>query len=583
MECVYQCPGLAIFGYQTRQNRLFLPIEYEISEGTDLFLVDNNGKKVGEGVLETILLKPNRTNIARVKALNLTTEELIKVRGFIAKDRYPEKVEFKPIKEEESAKSYICHCEDITAQRLLDLIGDRKILTADELKHITRIGMGACRGSRCLPRAKQFLKKSGIEVSGEFTPRGPLANLINIGQLINSNSKGESREKIFTPLNNQEKEVIKCRVLIAGGGIGGTSLFRYFAEAGYKPILINKNAGSSWRNIAGGRATFSLPALADIAHHNLELFRELQKLSNIEFKDTRYTNFIHDEATYNSLEASQSWSDGYMVEAKDFQKEISPYFNPDLKLYSHALITNNCWQASPGKSIDLLREIGKREGGEVLEDTELIDVEKVNNKYRIIIKRSDNRYIEYRCEHFVNALGGNADKFAKRLGYETHLYPVKHQAFITKRLPLLGCNGNPLDMLIDRAHRDGFSAIYGQQLAETGQIIGCASPINDATEAFKNLKTNTQEFTNYFSKLFSSWIPQLKGVAIQATWSGDYVEPRYIIDPEAGLFIGMRGHGFMLSQYIAKLYVDSIEGKIVPDYFKELNLDGNGLSENSFK
>jgi len=45
----------------------------------------------------------------------------------------------------------------------------------------------------------------------------------------------------------------------------------------------------------------------------------------------------------------------------------------------------------------------------------------------------------------------------------------------------------------------------------------------------------------------------------------------------------MRGHGFMLSQYIAKLYVDALQGKPVPDYFKEMGLSGKGLSELSFK
>ena len=56
-----------------------------------------------------------------------------------------------------------------------------------------------------------------------------------------------------------------------------------------------------------------------------------------------------------------------------------------------------------------------------------------------------------------------------------------------------------------------------------------------------------------------------------------------IIDPENGLFVGMRGQGFMLSQYLAKLYVDKLTGKEVPYYFDELKLTGKGLSETAFK
>ena len=89
--------------------------------------------------------------------------------------------------------------------------------------------------------------------------------------------------------------------------------------------------------------------------------------------------------------------------------------------------------------------------------------------------------------------------------------------------------------------------------------------------------------TEIVSEVFTDWFPCLKGVGFQATWCGYYTEPRYIVDPDAGLFVGMRGHGFMLSQYIAKLYVDYLNGRKVPDYFKEMALTGKGLSEQAFK
>ena len=47
MECVYQCPGLAIFGYHIKKDMLFLPVEYEAQEGQEVYLVNNNGEKLG--------------------------------------------------------------------------------------------------------------------------------------------------------------------------------------------------------------------------------------------------------------------------------------------------------------------------------------------------------------------------------------------------------------------------------------------------------------------------------------------------------------------------------------------------------
>jgi glycine/D-amino acid oxidase-like deaminating enzyme len=148
---------------------------------------------------------------------------------------------------------------------------------------------------------------------------------------------------------------------------------------------------------------------------------------------------------------------------------------------------------------------------------------------------------------------------------------------------MLGTNGNPLPMIIDRRRYKGFTAVYGQQLAETGQIIGCASPAVEPPETDKNLKINSQDFLEIASETFVNWIPQLSSVGFQAVWAGYYVEPRMIVDTDHGLFIGLRGQGFMLGQYLAKLYVDKLMGKKVPDYFDRLTMNGDGLLEKAFK
>ena len=45
MECVYQCPGLAIFGYDLRKDNLFLPIEYETIFSYRLNMKHTKGRK----------------------------------------------------------------------------------------------------------------------------------------------------------------------------------------------------------------------------------------------------------------------------------------------------------------------------------------------------------------------------------------------------------------------------------------------------------------------------------------------------------------------------------------------------------
>jgi glycine/D-amino acid oxidase-like deaminating enzyme len=166
---------------------------------------------------------------------------------------------------------------------------------------------------------------------------------------------------------------------------------------------------------------------------------------------------------------------------------------------------------------------------------------------------------------------------------ETPLFPVKHQAFITRRLPMLGVGGKALDMLIDRRRYKGFGAVYGQQLQSTGQIIGCASPIVEPNETGRDLRTNSLDFINIVSEIFIDWLPVLGSSGFQAVWAGYYVEPRMIVDVEHGLFVGLKGHGFMNGQYIAKMYVDKLTGKSVPAYFDRMSLAGDGLTESVFK
>jgi glycine/D-amino acid oxidase-like deaminating enzyme/Fe-S-cluster-containing hydrogenase component 2 len=579
MECVYQCPGLAIFGYHLKTGKLFLPVEYEVEEGCGVYLVNNQGQRLGEGRVEKVLFKSNKTNVVRVNAGVVPMESLTAVRGFIPKASWPVPLRWEEATNGIPSDTFICHCDDVRMEDVLKVVGDRKFISVDEIKHTTRLGMGACRGKRCIKRLKQSIQEYGITIVGEPTPRGPMSNQLDMSALYPSSHT--DHYLVYT--NGKKPGQRRVKSLIAGGGIAGSALFRYLSQAGLEPVLLNYGHGASWRNIAGGRPAFSVPELSDIARHNLRLFEELQALHPIDFRKIHYVNFAHDEDSLKRLEASMAWQDAFMIGPSEFRTYVSPAFNPGLKKYPGALLTRDCWQASPGKTIDLLRNIGISRGGKVAEDSRVVDVRREENLFRVLVEDHRHNYTEYLTEVFVNAMGPEGGDFAAKLGYDTGMYAVRHQAFITRRLPMLGVDDRPLPMLIDRRKYKGFTAVYGQQLAETGQVIGCASPAVDAGEAGRNLKLNSREFAEIVSEVFIDWLPELSSVGFQAVWAGYYVEPRMVIDPGKGLFIGLRGQGFMLSQYLAKLYVDELLGRPVPGYFGRLKLEGDGMAETAFK
>lgn len=192
-----------------------------------MFLVNDNGQNIGEGIIEKITKGENKTNVARVKALTINGEALTEVTGFVLKDRFPKPLDWQKLDQNEEAPAYVCHCDDVKIDKILEAVKGKTIISVDELKHITRIGMGPCRGKRCIPRVKQLLAGYGVTVVGDATPRGPLSSQLNIGELVGKNENAT----FITNVNGQPTKKVECDVFVAGGGITGSGLFRYFRRS----------------------------------------------------------------------------------------------------------------------------------------------------------------------------------------------------------------------------------------------------------------------------------------------------------------------------------------------------------------
>lgn len=104
--------------------------------------------------------------------------------GVDSKNQYPEPLVLKDYNDTISFDDpYVCHCEDVKYQEIKDFVGDRKFVSVMDIKHNTRLGMGPCRGKRCIRRLRQRLYSDGITLVGDATPRGPLSNQILLGEL----------------------------------------------------------------------------------------------------------------------------------------------------------------------------------------------------------------------------------------------------------------------------------------------------------------------------------------------------------------------------------------------------------------
>ncbi len=85
----------------------------------------------------------------------------------------------------------ICRCEDITKERLMEVIAEG-YETIDEIKRATRAGMGPCQGRTCRQLIAQELSKIyGVPMEEVLMPtfRAPVKP-ISMGALADAREKG---------------------------------------------------------------------------------------------------------------------------------------------------------------------------------------------------------------------------------------------------------------------------------------------------------------------------------------------------------------------------------------------------------
>jgi len=69
------------------------------------------------------------------------------------------------------ANNIICRCEEVTEQEIRDAIRKFNLKTVDEVKRLTRAGMGLCQGRTCTPLIEKILsEETGKKVSELLPP-----------------------------------------------------------------------------------------------------------------------------------------------------------------------------------------------------------------------------------------------------------------------------------------------------------------------------------------------------------------------------------------------------------------------------
>ncbi|MBU4426213.1 MAG: FAD-dependent oxidoreductase [Proteobacteria bacterium] len=166
-KCLFVCPGLAIslIDYREDPDNPVVSLAYEVynyeyKEGDSVILADYEGNLLGEAiVIDAVISKKSRkTQIIKVRVPNDIAK---RVAGFRVQKEEDVMPTHKVLVDRVPDDAIVCFCERVTAGEIRKLIrlGIRDL---NQMKAITRAGMGACGSKTCENLILQIFKEEEV-------------------------------------------------------------------------------------------------------------------------------------------------------------------------------------------------------------------------------------------------------------------------------------------------------------------------------------------------------------------------------------------------------------------------------------
>jgi Fe-S-cluster-containing hydrogenase component 2 len=195
-QCVAVCPGLAVvlIDYRKDKENPFVTFPFELTEkklekGQEIIVV-SNAKELGKyNIHRTRILKEfPKTQLVTVKLPSDVAKKATAIKLYKIKFTEPIDLYQKPFTDDETI---VCRCERVSVGEIRKWIrlGVRDF---NELKALTKVGMGACGGKTCTPLIERIFREEGVPTD-EITPgtKRPLFIEVPMGIFACTKDKNE--------------------------------------------------------------------------------------------------------------------------------------------------------------------------------------------------------------------------------------------------------------------------------------------------------------------------------------------------------------------------------------------------------
>ena len=259
----------------------------------------------------------------------------------------------------------------------------------------------------------------------------------------------------------------RARVVVIGGGVGGTSVAYHLATMGERDVVLldrsDLTSGSTFHSAGLVGQLRSDPTLTRMNMYSVELYRKLQQTDTPPgWVETGSIRLASSPERLEEIRRQVGWARAQgldLVEiSADEAKQLFPLMSTDGVLGGAYMRTDG--QVDPSQLTFALAAGARTAGVEIFTQTRVIGIETDNG--RVSKVRTDQGDIE--CEIVVDCGGMFAPEIARLVGVRVPIIPMSHQYVVTEAF--LERTGTPLPSL-----RDPDLLVYYRQEVD-GLVMG---------------------------------------------------------------------------------------------------------------
>ena len=284
----------------------------------------------------------------------------------------------------------------------------------------------------------------------------------------------------------------RAKIVIIGGGVGGTSVAYHLAELGEKDVLLldrsDLTSGSTFHSAGLVGQLRADPTLTKMNMHSVNLYRKLQQTDTPpSWRECGSIKLASSQERMEEIRRQIGWARTFGLDLH----EITPQEAKDkFPLISLDGVVGACYMPSDGQvdpsQLAMAMATGARNGGvKIFSNTRVLDIESKNG--RVSKVKTDKGDIE--CEIVVNCGGMYAPSIGRMLGVRIPIVPMSHQYLITE---------NFLDQ--DKAYlpslRDPDNLIYFRQEVQGLLMGGYERNSKPWTASLNNFDEIPSDFNN---------------------------------------------------------------------------------------